>query len=188
MTSYCYTRVSTNDQTTTNQVSDCAGAGYAIDPANVYADVGVSGAVPAADRPQWQALLQVLTKGDIVIVTKIDRLGRNAADILATVDHLTSISVKLIVLQFGGTDFCSPTGRLLLTMLGAVAEFERELIVERTKSGIERARNEGKQIGAKAKDRSEVMALLSSGLSVSEIARRTGISRPTIIKWRDSVE
>ena len=185
MTVYSYTRVSTTDQSVSNQDHEFVSAGYVIDASHQYADVGVSGSVPAADRPQWQALLSVVMSGDVVVCTKIDRLGRNAGDILSTVDHLASIGVRLVVLQFGGTDFCSPTGRLLLTMLSAVASFERELIIERTKAGIERARQEGKHIGGHSKDRTEVLALLAEGMSVSAISRQTGITRQTIIRWRD---
>lgn len=188
MTVYSYTRVSTTDQTVSNQDAEFVTAGYTIDASNQYADIGVSGSVPAADRPQWQALIAVVKSGDVVVCSKIDRLGRNAGDILSTVDYLAEKGIKLVVLQFGGTDFCSPTGRLLLTMLSAVASFERELIIERTKAGIERARNEGKHIGGHSKDRTEVLALLSDGLSVSAICRQTGITRQTITRWRDEAQ
>lgn len=184
MTVYSYTRVSTDQQTTANQDGEFVTAGYTIAPEHQYADVGVSGSVPAADRPQWQALIAAVHSGDVVVCSKIDRLGRNAGDILSTVDYLADKGIKLVVLQFGGTDFCSPTGRLLLTMLSAVASFERELIIERTKAGIERARGEGKHIGGHSKDRSEVLALLESGMSVSGISKQTGITRQTIMRWR----
>lgn len=185
---YAYTRVSTDEQNTGNQFAEMESAGYTILAQNQYADIGISGSIAAADRPQWMALVSRLVSGDSVIVSKIDRLGRNAIDILQTVDNLSAIGVRVVVLQFGGLDFCSSTGRMMLTMLSAVAEFERSLIVERTKSGIERARKEGKQIGAKAKDRSQVLALLAEGVTMVDIQRQTGISRPTIQKWRDEAK
>lgn len=185
MATFGYTRVSTTDQTTDNQFGELETSGYAIDEGRKFADIGVSGSVAAADRPQWSLMLTKLCIGDVVVVSKIDRLGRDAGDILKTVDHLTSIGCKLVVLQFGGVDLTSSTGRMMLTMLGAMAEFELSLIRERTKAGIERARREGKTLGAPSKDRSEVLALLAEGKGVSEISKITGLSRTTITKWRD---
>jgi putative DNA-invertase from lambdoid prophage Rac len=185
MATFGYTRVSTTDQTTDNQWQELETSGYTIEAGRRFADIGVSGAIAAADRPQWALLITKLCAGDTVIVSKIDRLGRNAIDILQTVDSLSNINVKLVVLQFGGVDLTSSTGRMMLTMLGAMAEFERSLIVERTKAGIERARSEGKQLGAPGKDRAEAIALLQAGKGVSEVARLTGLSRTTLTKWRD---
>lgn len=184
MTVYAYTRVSTDDQTTENQFVEMTQQGYQIAPEAQYADIGVSGSVPAAERPQWAAMVAKLVPGDVIIVSKIDRLGRNAVDILNTVDLVASKGVKLSVIQLGGVDLTSPSGRMMLTMLSAMAEFERSLIIERTKAGMERARAEGKAIGGISKDRTQVMDLINQGLSNSEISRQTGISRPTIIKWR----
>lgn len=104
------------------------------------------------------------------------------------VDYLSSIGVKLVVLQFGGVDLTSSTGRMMLTMLGAMAEFERSLIVERTKAGIERARIEGKQLGAPPKDRAEAVAMFREGLAIAAISKKTGLSRTTLTKWRGELE
>lgn len=187
MATFGYTRVSTTDQTTDNQWQELEASGYTIDAGRRFADIGVSGATAAADRPQWSLLITKLCAGDTVIVSKIDRLGRNAIDILQTVDSLSNINVKLVVLQFGGVDLTSSTGRMMLTMLGAMAEFERSLIVERTKAGIERARMEGKQLGAPPKDRAEAVAMFREGLAIAAISKRTGLSRTTLTKWRDEM-
>lgn len=187
MATFGYTRVSTTDQTTDNQWQELEASGYTIDAGRRFADIGVSGATAAADRPQWSLLITKLCSGDTVIVSKIDRLGRNAIDILQTVDSLSNINVKLVVLQFGGVDLTSSTGRMMLTMLGAMAEFERSLIVERTKAGIERARMEGKQLGAPPKDRAEAVAMFREGLAIATISKRTGLSRTTLTKWRDEM-
>lgn len=184
MTVYAYTRVSTDDQTTDNQWLEMTQQGYQIATEAQFADIGVSGSVPAAERPQWSAMVAKLVPGDVVIVSKIDRLGRNAMDILTTVDLVAAKGVRLSVIQLGGVDLTSPSGRMMLTMLGAMAEFERSLIIERTKAGMARARAEGKAIGGISKDRSAVLELVAQGISNSEISRQTGISRPTIIKWR----
>lgn len=75
----------------------------------------------------------------LFLVSKLDRLGRDAIDILSTVKHLSERNIKVIVLQLGNTDLTSTTGELLLTMLSAVAEMERSIIVERTQAGLSRA-------------------------------------------------
>ena len=188
MTVYAYSRVSTDDQTTDNQILEVVQAGYQVAPGCFFADVGVSGSVPASERPQWAVMLPKLASGDVLVVSKIDRLGRNAVDILSTVDLMSEKGVKVNVLQLGGIDLTSSSGRMMLTMLSAMAEFERSLIVERTKAGLERAKAEGKTLGAKPKDRDEVYVLFTKGTSNSEISRITGISRPTLIKWRKEWE
>lgn len=184
MTVYVYSRVSTTDQTTDNQLLEITNAGYSVASEAFFADIGVSGSIPASERPQWALMLSKLASGDVLVVSKIDRLGRNAVDILTTVDLLADKGVKVNVLQLGGIDLTSASGRMMMTMLGAFAEFERSLIIERTKAGLERAKSEGKTLGAKPKDRDEVIKLINEGKNNTEINRITGISRPTIIKWR----
>jgi DNA invertase Pin-like site-specific DNA recombinase len=86
-------------------------------------------------------------KDDIVVVTKLDRLGRDAVDVLATIQRLGELEIKVIVLQLGQLDLTSPAGRMMLTMFAAVAEMERDLLLKRNKAGLERARAEGKTLG-----------------------------------------
>lgn len=186
---FAYGRVSTNEQTAENQRLEIAQAGYTIDPAFWFADEGISGKVPAMERPQFSRMLDKIRHGETLVVSKIDRLGRDAIDVLQTVDHLQAMGVKVIVLQLGGIDLTSPAGKLMLTMLSAVAEMERSMIVERTKAGQARAWGEGKTKGRPSKttpeQQEDILKRLSKGDSVSAVARDYGVSRATIINMRD---
>src|SRR6185312_9208129 len=104
----------------------------------------------AAQRPRLADVIQFVRKGDTLIVTKLDRLARSTADLLAIVAKLEAKGVGLIVQSMGNgepLDTRSPTGKLMLTVLGAVAEFERSLMLERQREGIQRAKAEGKYKG-----------------------------------------
>lgn len=100
-------------------------------------------------------MLGQVRKGETLVVSKLDRLGRDAIDVLQTVRQLGERGIKVIVLQLGTTDLTSAAGKLLLTMLAAVAEMERDLLVERTQAGLARARSEGKKLGRPSKTTAE---------------------------------
>lgn len=188
-TVFAYGRVSTDEQTAENQLIEITKAGYAIDPRYWFTDEGVSGKVPAMERPQFTKMLDKIREGELLVVSKIDRLGRDAVDVLQTVSRLQDMGVKVIVLQLGNIDLTSPAGKMMLTMLSAVAEMERSLIVERTKAGQARAWAEGKTKGRPSKttpeQRQEIIAKLQQNISVSAVAREYGISRASVIGIRD---
>jgi len=189
MATFGYTRVSTKEQTTDNQRMEIEAAGYAVD--YWFTDEGVSGAVLAGARPQFKLLLSKIRKGESVVVTKIDRLGRDAIDIQQTVKAFTVAGVRVYVTQLGGTDLTSSAGKVLLAMLASFAEMERDLIVERTQAGLARVRAEGKRLGRPSKtsekDRSGIRDALARGESVSATARLYDISRATVIAVRSQV-
>ncbi len=134
----------------------------------------------AASRPQFEAMMAALRSGDVVIVTKLDRLARSMADLMKTVEGITKAGASLRVLAMG-LDTSTATSKLILNVLGSVAEFERELMLERQRAGIARAKTEGKYRGRKrAFSNDRLLDLRASGLSVSEIAKRLGVSRETI--------
>ena len=184
-----YGRVSTGMQTAENQRLELISAGYEIKPEYWFADEGISGKVCASQRPAFKKLLTQIRKNELLVVSKIDRLGRDAIDVLATVRLMSAIGVKVVVLQLGNTDLTSPAGKLLLMMLSAVAEMERDLLVERTQSGLARAKAEGKSLGRPSKttpeQRTEIVKLLAEGVSVSAVSRDYNISRATVIGIRD---
>ncbi len=186
MATFGYGRVSTTEQSTENQRMEIERAGYK--PEYWFADDGVSGAVLAAQRPEFKAMLGKIRSGENLVVTKIDRLGRDAIDIQQTVKSLKGAGVRVFVTQLGATDLTSSAGKMLLAMLSAFAEMERDLIVERTKAGLARAKAEGKQLGRKPKtteaQRVVIRAALASGETVSEMARRSGLSRASVISIR----
>ena len=184
MSIFAYSRVSTKDQTTANQKLDIENAGFKVD--YWFADEGVSGKVSASERPQFKALLGQIREGETLVVSKLDRLGRDAQDVGAMIKALAARKIEVIVLQLGKLDLTSPAGKLMLNMLAAVAEMERDLLVERTQSGLARAKSEGKTLGRPVKttdaQRVEIVARRSSGASVSALSRDYGVSRASIMR------
>lgn len=142
-----YVRVSTDDQTNENQRRTIE-TRYKV--SKWFEEAGVSGTIPAAQRPAMSALLAYVREGDTVVVVAIDRLGRNTIDVLSTVEVLQAKKVSVVSMR-EGFDLATPAGKLMLTMLAAVAELERENIKARQMAGIERARAEGKRLGREKK-------------------------------------
>lgn len=138
-----YVRVSTDDQTNENQ-RRAIEARYNV--SRWFVEDGVSGSIPASQRPAMGSLLAYVREGDTVVVVAIDRLGRNTIDVLSTVEALQAKKVSVVSMR-EGFDLATPAGKLMLTMLAAVAELEKENIKARQMAGIERARAEGKNLG-----------------------------------------
>jgi putative DNA-invertase from lambdoid prophage Rac len=186
---FAYCRVSTADQTTANQVQEIAGAGFLITPQRTITET-VSGSVSATERKGFKKLLDKLEGGDVLVVTKLDRLGRNAMDVRATVEALADIGVRVHCLALGGVDLTSPAGKMTMGVIAAVAEFERDLLIERTQSGLARAKAEGKVLGRphalNALQQQEVLKRLEYGDPVAVVARAMKTSRATIMRTRDS--
>lgn len=136
-------------------------------------------------RPRFAALLQQIRKGETLVVTKIDRLGRDVVDINQTIKLLKDRGIELIVIQFGKMDLNSPAGRILAVVIGAVAQMERDLLIERTQAGLARAKAQGVKLGRKSKttqtDRIEINQSYRNGTTVSELSRKYAISRATVI-------
>lgn len=142
--------------------------------------------VSAVDRsrPQLEAALDWVRAGDVFVVTKPDRLARNVIDLLGLIDRLKAKEVTVRILSMH-LDSSSPTSTLVLSVLGAVSQWEREIMLERQRHGIAKAKAEGKYKGraptARAKT-PEVLRLRSEGKTVAEIAAETGISRASIYR------
>ncbi len=151
MATIAYGRVSTKDQTSDNQRLEIERAGFKVD--YWFADEGVSGKTHASLRPQFKALLSQIRDGEILVVAKLDRLGRDAQDVNATITALAKRKIEVVILQLGKLDVASPSGKMMLQMLAAVAEMERDLLVERTQSGLARAKREGKVLGRPVRGR-----------------------------------
>ena len=181
---FAYGRVSTKDQTTENQRLDIEKAGFKVD--YWFADEGVSGKTHASQRPQFKALLSQIRDGETLVVAKLDRLGRDAQDVGATIKALAVRKIEVIVLQLGKLDLASPAGKPMLNMLAAVAEMERDLLVERTQSGLTRAKSMGKILGRPPKttdsQRAKIIEMRKNGESVSALSRAFGISRASIMR------
>jgi putative DNA-invertase from lambdoid prophage Rac len=185
---FAYARVSTVSQLTENQREQIVQAGYTVEP-HRYVEETISGSVPVSQREGFQDLLKRIEKGDTLIVTKLDRIGRDSIDVQQTVGLFLSKGVRLVVLQLGNLDLTSSAGSLMVKMLAAVADFERDLIIERTQAGQARARAEGKHMGRPSKttaaDRQAIREALAGGSTVTSVAAQFKVSRATVIGIRD---
>lgn len=150
----------------------------------------MSGSVAASERKGFSKLLDKLEGGDVLIVTKLDRLGRNAIDVRSTVERLDAAGVRVHCLALGGVDLTSPAGKMTMGVINAVAEFERDLLIERTTAGLRRAKAEGKTFGRPSalseEQRAVVVDRLNAGASVAQIARDMRTSRQTIMRVREA--
>lgn len=137
-----------------------------------------------AERAQLNTALDFVREGDVFVVTKIDRLARSVADLMRIVDILTRKKVELRVLNLG-MDTSTPTGKLMLAVLGGVAQFEREMMLERQREGVARAKAEGKYKGRKPISDSvkrEAVRLAGEGVHKSVIARQLNIGYVTVYR------
>ena len=184
---FAYCRVSTTDQTTDNQAQEIAAAGFAIAPQRIVSET-ISGSVAALERKGFAKLLDKLETGDVLVVTKLDRLGRNAMDVRATVERLEASGVKVHCLALGGVDLTSPAGKMTMQVISAVAEFERDLLIERTNAGIKRAKTEGKTFGRPPAltptQQEHARQAIAAGIPIAQIAKTYQTSRQTIMRLR----
>ena len=184
---FAYCRVSTQEQTTENQRKEIEAAGFSVRPQRLIEEQ-ISGSVAASKRPGFTRLLDRMETGDVLIVTKLDRLGRNAMDVRMTVKQLATSDIRVHCLALGGVDLTSPAGKMTMQVISAVAEFERDLLIERTHSGIARAKTAGKRFGRPPALNHEqhklVVERLNAGHSVASVAREFKTSRQTIMRIR----
>ena len=185
---FAYARVSTIEQETENQIAEIKAAGFAVEQHRTIAET-VSGSVAIAKRAGFARLLDKMEQGDVLIVTKLDRLGRDAIDVSSTVAKLEALGIRVHCLALGGVDLTSSAGKLTMGVINAVAQFERDLLIERTQAGLVRARAEGKRMGRppalSSAQQLDVKARLEAGSAVAAIARDIGVSRQTIMRVRD---
>lgn len=174
-----YARVSTAEQTSglSGQVAELEAAGCV----RVFAEKVSS---VDAHRPELKAALDWLREGDTFVVTKPDRLARSVADLLRIVKDLSERRVAIRILSMQ-VDTTTPTGLLTLQVLGAVAEFERGIMLERQRHGIQRAKAEGRYKGRAPTARAHVAQIKSlhlGGAKVGEIVKATGVSRASVYR------
>lgn len=176
MTVLAYARVSTDDQSTDAQRHTIA-QHYNIADDHWFCDEATSGATKALQRANFKELFKFARKGDTLIVTAIDRLGRDTIDLLETVEALKAKGVAVVSMR-EGFDLSSPIGKAMLTMLAAVAELERSNIKARQMAGIARARATGQKLGAPKKiDDAAVSAWRKAQkATIQETAHQFGIS------------
>lgn len=180
---FLYCRVSTSTQFTENQVQEVKAAGFEVQPSRVVEEI-ISGSIAANERPGFHKLVERMESSDVLIVTKLDRLGRNAMDVRQTVEHLATMGIRVHCLALGGVDLTSAAGKMTMQVLGAVAEFERDLLIERTQQGLIRAKAGGKRLGRpeatdttasvqrlKTKDMTQAQTAAELGLGIATVKR-----------------
>lgn len=185
-----YLRVSTDKQTSENQRLElekhCARMDWQI--SKMYVDEGISG--KNTKRPALQQMLKDASTGkfETLVVWKIDRLARSVIDLLNILNSLTAYGVDFISTT-QSIDTTNPMGKMVLTFLGAIAEFERETISERVKAGIERARAEGKTLGRPrvAIDVPRALELRAKGLGYKQVAKQLGVPRTTLYRTLSAI-
>jgi len=181
MSVFGYARVSTDGQTLDAQVAELRGAG-----AEKMFREKVSGAI--TNRAQLGRVISVLDSGDVLLVTRLDRLARSTRDLLNTLATIAEKGAGFRSLRDTWADTTTPHGRLMLTVLAGLAEFERELIRVRTSEGRERARARGVRLGRKPKltphQRREAQTRRDAGEPLVEIARSFAVSHSTISRLR----
>ena len=138
-----------------------------------------------AKRPELESALDFCREGDVLVVTKLDRLARSIHDLWKIVDQLEVKKVELRILDLN-LDTSTPTGRLMLSMMGALAQFEREMLLERQREGIARAKAEGKFKGrvptARVK-KAEIQKLITEGMKPTQVAESLGVSRASVYRY-----
>jgi DNA invertase Pin-like site-specific DNA recombinase len=176
-----YARVSTNGQELVGQVAELGAAGCT----KIYREKA-SGA--KSDRPELAKLLRAIEPGDVIIVTRLDRLARSTRDLLNVLDEVAKRQAGFRSLKDSWADTTTPHGRLMLTVLGGLAEFERELIRARTGEGRKRAQARGVQFGRPPKltahQRQEALQRLNAGETLADIAKTYAVDPTTIGRLR----
>jgi len=174
-----YARVSTRDQNPGSQEAALREAGCE----RVFVDRGESSRI--ADRPEWVACLDYLREGDTLVVTRLDRLGRNVRETINTIAELGDRGMNVRVLE-PKLDTSDPMNKVVVTIMSALAEWERDLLIARTREGVAHARSEGRVAGPKPKLTTEQIRLVrkavADGESVSALARTFGVSRQTVYR------
>jgi DNA invertase Pin-like site-specific DNA recombinase len=176
-----YARVSTNGQDYNGQLAALEAAGCA----KVFKEK-ISGA--RSDRPELAKMLRALEPGDVVVVARLDRLARSTRDLLNVLDAIRKAGASFKSLADAWADTTTPHGRLMLTVLGGLAEFERSLIATRTGDGRERAKARGVKFGRPRKlnvhQRQEALTRIDAGEALADIARTYSVDATTIGRLR----
>jgi len=187
---FAYARVSKAEQDHKNQLKEIEAAGFVIEPHRIITET-VSGSMPVVRRKGFGRLLDKMEKKDILVVTKLDRLGRDAIDVSMTVARLEKTGIRVHCLALGGVDLTSSAGKMTMGVINAVAQFERDLLIERTQSGLARAKSQGKTLGRpqilSESQQKQAIEQLREGKAVAAIARNFNTSRQTIMRIRNTV-
>jgi putative DNA-invertase from lambdoid prophage Rac len=179
---FSYCRVSTTEQTTDSQIIAIRQKWYEVNVSRVISEK-ISGSVEAMKRDQFKMLINhQIESGDILVVLKLDRLGRDNINVQNIIYMLADKGIKVVCLDLPVADLSSAEGKLMLQMFSAFAEFERNRIRERTKEGLERAKAQGKKLGRPEahSTTASVQAKKAEGLSQSKATEALGLGIATV--------
>jgi DNA invertase Pin-like site-specific DNA recombinase len=189
-----YSRVSTDHQTTENQERELHAIadrmGWTV--VKVYRDQGVSGAKSRENRPAFDALCKDASRRrfDLIAAWSVDRLGRSLQDLVGFLTEIHALGVNLFLHQ-QGIDTTTPAGKALFQMMGVFAEFERAMIQDRVRAGLERAKAQGKVLGRPSTDAGKVEAikadLKAGGVGIIKLAKLHGVGTGTVQRIKDSL-
>ena len=195
MTIFAYIRVSTSaGQTTDNQRKQIADAGFAVD--EYISEDGGSGTIVGLERPAFAYMMARAKEGDTCICTMMDRLGRNTIDVLQTVQEFKKRKIKLRVMQLDGMELTGSAGKLVVSVFATLAEIERDNIVERTKAGLARTKEQGTILGPPLTIAPDTLIAMcakkAEGVSYDKLTLEFNLPRNTIArnvkKWADNLE
>lgn len=189
-----YLRVSTKGQTTENQKKEILDKGFAVN--EWISEEAVSGTVEAFERPQFKRMIDMSQPGDIIITVKIDRLGRTSSDTLTAIKKMKELGLSVVIIQLGTTDMTSSAGKMMMNVLAAVAEMERDMLIERIHSGLERTKAQGTKLGPPLKIEPVVMQQMvedrKNGFKLKDIAKKHNLILSTVDRnlkvWGGKVE
>jgi len=176
-----YARVSTDGQTTENQLRELREVAerHGWEVVREYVDNGVSGAKGRDQRPELNALLKAVTRKefDMLLAWSVDRLGRSLQHLIEFLSEIHAKDVDLYLHQ-QGIDTSTPAGKAMFQMLGVFSEFERSMIQERVRAGLNRARSQGKRLGrpkVTAKTEQAILSARASGIGIKKVAKQLGV-------------
>jgi len=178
---FAYLRVSTDSQSTDQQLHAIESAGYEVQANRVVSET-ISGTKPALQREEFSRLFDRLEEGDTLICNKLDRLGRNNMDLQTTINILTKAGVNVVCLDLPVSDLSSSEGKLMLQLFATFAEFERNRISERTKESLAKKKATGFKLGRPEAiaTRETVQRHKTQGLSQGKVVKATGLSLSTV--------
>lgn len=182
MAVFLYSRVSTSEQTVENQKLAAKTAGYAVD--YFYSDEGVSGSTDADDRQQYSLMLEKITKGDVLLVAEISRIGRKTEDVLRSIRKFEEMGVRVCVLNYGNLDLTSPMGKVVITMAAAFSELELSELKRRTRAGMARTKAAGTKLGQPLKIAPDTLEAIAkdkqNGMTLDQISLKHRVAKNTL--------
>ena len=180
---FVYCRLSAADQTAESQIQEIQAGGFDVEHRRVVIET-VSGSTLAMERDGFKRLLNRLEARDLLVVTKLDGLGRDAGDVAETLQQLALAKVRVYCLALGGIDLTGKSGKVALAVINAMAAFEHDLRAERIKAGLARVKAEGKSLGRphvlSVAQHDEVLLRRAQGVSLGELAKVFGVNRAAI--------